>query len=139
MSTIVADNLTGKTTAGNVTVTSEGGAATFQLQKGLAKAWVRVDSYNDSPAAIESSFVTSSITDNGTGDVSVTFSNAFSDSLYPYAGMDGNSCFGGTKENRLQSPTAGVTTTSFGLVTRSDTGITVDSSKTSAVFHGDLA
>jgi len=139
MSTIVADNLTGKTAAGNVTITSEGGSATFQLQKGLAKAWVRVDSYNDSPAAIESSFGASSISDSGTGDFTITFSNAFSDSLYPYAGMDSNSCFVGTKENRLQSPTAGVTTTSFGCVVRSDSGVTVDSSKTSAVFHGDLA
>jgi hypothetical protein len=40
MSTILVDNLTGKTSAGDITVTSEGGAATMQLQQGLAKAWV---------------------------------------------------------------------------------------------------
>ncbi len=37
MSTVIADNLTGKTSAGDITVTSEGGAATMQLQQGLAK------------------------------------------------------------------------------------------------------
>jgi hypothetical protein len=37
MSTILVDNLTGKTSAGDITVTSEGGAATMQLQQGLAK------------------------------------------------------------------------------------------------------
>ena len=40
MSEIKVDTLTGKTTAGDITVTSEGGAATMQLQQGLAKAWV---------------------------------------------------------------------------------------------------
>ena len=39
MSTVITDNLTGKTAAGNVTITSEGGSATMQLQQGLAKAW----------------------------------------------------------------------------------------------------
>ena len=39
MSTVITDNLTGKTSAGNVTITSEGGSATMQLQQGVAKAW----------------------------------------------------------------------------------------------------
>ncbi len=128
MSTLKADTIQ----------STSGGAATLTKQH-ASKAWVRVDSHNDSPAAIEASFSTSSITDNGTGDVTVTFSSTFSDSLYPYSGMEANSCFVSTKENRLQSPTAGVTTTTFGLVTRSDSGVAVDSSKTSVVFHGDLA
>ena len=122
------------------TIADKAGTGPVALTKQHAsKAWVRVDSYNDSPAAIEASFSTSSITDNGTGDVTVTFSSTFSDSLYPYAGMDSNSCFVGTKENRLQSPTAGVTTTTFGFKTLSDSGVAVDSSKTSVTFHGDLA
>ena len=37
MSEIKVDTLTGKTSAGDITVTSEGGAATMQLQQGLAK------------------------------------------------------------------------------------------------------
>jgi len=35
MSTILVDNLTGKTSAGSITVTSEGGAATQSLQQEL--------------------------------------------------------------------------------------------------------
>jgi hypothetical protein len=138
-SILKVDEMQGVTSAGDITITSEGGAATMQLQQGLAKAWARVDSYNDAPAAIESNLAVSSISDSGTGDFTLTFSVAFADSLYSYAGMDANSVFVGTKENRLQSPTAGVTTTTFGCVVRSDSGVTVDSSKTSVVFHGDLA
>ena len=37
MSTVITDNLTGKTSAGDVTITSEGGSATMQLQQGVAK------------------------------------------------------------------------------------------------------
>ena len=37
MSEIKVDTLTGKTSAGDITVTSEGGAATQSLQQGLAK------------------------------------------------------------------------------------------------------
>ena len=53
MSTIVADNLTGKTTAGSVTVTSEGGAATQSLQQGLAKVWVNINGSSGTPTAVE--------------------------------------------------------------------------------------
>jgi hypothetical protein len=38
MSTILVDNLTGKTTAGDITVTSEGGAAT---RKVCSRGWRR--------------------------------------------------------------------------------------------------
>ena len=43
MSEIKVDTLTGKTSAGDITVTSEGGAATMQLQQGLAKVWQNLD------------------------------------------------------------------------------------------------
>ena len=64
MSTIKADNLTGKTTAGDVTVTSEGGAATFQLQQGLVKQW---HYFNHATTTVNDSFNVSSITDVTTG------------------------------------------------------------------------
>ena len=37
MSEIITNKLTGKTAAGDVDITSEGGAVTMQLQQGLAK------------------------------------------------------------------------------------------------------
>ena len=72
MSNILVDNLTGKTTAGNVTVTSEHGAATMQLQQGLCKAWCFLDGYD---AAIHDSFNVSHETDEGTGAHQVSFTS----------------------------------------------------------------
>ena len=91
MSTVIADNLTGKTAAGNVTVTSEGGAATFQLQQGLAKAWVRID--GTGTAAIDDSLNCGSLIDNGTGDYSVARVNNMSsaDTYYVIEGQYINS------------------------------------------------
>jgi hypothetical protein len=74
MSTIIADNLTGKTAAGNVTVTSEGGAATFQLQQGLIKTWANYDADAATPT-IEDSFNVASLSDIGLGRVDVNYSN----------------------------------------------------------------
>lgn len=75
MSTIIADNLTGKTAAGNVTVTSEGGATTFQLQQGLAKFWSR---FNPATNAVFDSLNQSSRTDLGTGVSRSAFTSSMS-------------------------------------------------------------
>ena len=91
MSTVIADNLTGKTSAGDITVTSEGGAATMQLQQGLAKAWVRID--GTGTAAIDDSLNCGSLIDNGTGDYSVARVNNMSsaDTYYVIEGQYINS------------------------------------------------
>ncbi len=65
MSEIITDKLTGKTAAGNVTITSEGGAATMQLQQGVAKAWVNFN--GTGTIAFRDSFNHSSLTDLTTG------------------------------------------------------------------------
>ena len=75
MSSILVDNLTGKTTAGNVTVTSEGGAATMHMQQGLCKAWVRYDATNTD--SINDSLNISSVSDgSGAGKQGITLSSA---------------------------------------------------------------
>ena len=74
MSSILVDNLTGKTTAGNVTVTSEGGAATMHMQQGLAKMWCRVTYSGGTPIDSDSLNV-SSLDDDGTGDVDYNFAS----------------------------------------------------------------
>ena len=88
MSEIKVDTLTGKTSAGNVTVTSEGGAATFQLQQGLVKAWAKGSFYD---TTLDDSFSMSSVTDNGTGDSTFTVSNAFNNANYAVAMTRGRS------------------------------------------------
>jgi hypothetical protein len=80
MSTILVDNLTGKTSAGSITVTSEGGAATQSLQQGLAKVWVMFQ--GTGTVAVDDSHNTSSISDVGTGQYTVNFSNNMNSATY---------------------------------------------------------
>lgn len=92
MSTIIADNLTGKTSAGSITVTSEGGAATMQLQQGLAKFFVHM---NASAASTQNSLNQSSLTDNGTGDFSHAFVNSMDNVYYTPTGHSYYNASGG--------------------------------------------
>jgi len=78
MSEIKVDNLNGKTSAGDITVTSEGGAATQSLQQGLAKAWVNATS----SAVLQDSNNIASGTDNGTGDYTFALTNNMNNSTY---------------------------------------------------------
>lgn len=79
MSTIIADNLTGKTSAGSITVTSEGGAATQSLQQGLAKSCAEIGAGGGS---LPDSFNISSLDDDGTGQYGLNFTNNMSNSNY---------------------------------------------------------
>ena len=79
MSSILVDNLTGKTTAGNVTVTSEGGAVTMHMQQGLAKAWAHIAAGG---ASLPDSFNFSSIDDDGTGQYGLNYTNSMGSALY---------------------------------------------------------
>ena len=75
-SILKVDELQGITSAGDITVTSEGGAATMQLQQGLAKAKVSYDGNNNT---IRSSFNTSSVADTSSGRYYWNNSSAFTD------------------------------------------------------------
>lgn len=70
MSEIITNKLTGKTSAGDVTITS--GASTMKLQKGICTGWTNYDAYGSSQ---KGSFNQSSLTDNGNGDFTMTFTN----------------------------------------------------------------
>ena len=80
MSEIKTDKLTGLGTAGDITVTSEGGSATMQLQQGLAKWWVNVQQENS--FVVHNSFNISSTSDDGTAKSTVTFVNNMNDNVY---------------------------------------------------------
>tara|TARA_R100001510_G_scaffold54544_1_gene57377 strand:- start:416 stop:841 length:426 start_codon:yes stop_codon:yes gene_type:complete len=88
MSSILVDNLTGKTTAGNVTVTSEGGAATMHMQQGLCKTWINFN--GTGTIATRDSFNVSGVTDNGTGDFSVNYANNMGNDDYAFGGHTPN-------------------------------------------------
>jgi len=74
MSEMIVNKLTGKTSAGDIDVVSEGGNVTMQLQQGLAKAWVNF--VGTGTVSINNSLNVASLTDNGTGDYSVSFSSS---------------------------------------------------------------
>ena len=85
MSEIKTDKLTGGATAGDVTITSEGGSATMQLQQGLLKMWS--NSEISGTASILDSFNQSSITDTGTGKMKYGISNNMGNINYAPSGM----------------------------------------------------
>jgi hypothetical protein len=70
--------------AGN-TVTGEG-SATTSLQQGLAKSWVNFDG-TASGAAARDSFNLSSMTDDGTGAYTITFSSSLANANFCVGGM----------------------------------------------------
>jgi hypothetical protein len=101
MSEIKVDALTGKTSAGNITVTV-GATATQSLHDGVLKAWVGADT----AAVQQQSLNFSSSSDNGTGSYTHTLTNAASQDLKD-SGLQ-VSAGGGTRFARYAS---GATTT----------------------------
>ena len=79
-SILKVDDLRGNTAAGNITITSEGGAATMQLQTGVVKAWV--GGMNHTSQNFEDSFNASSYTDPGVGRGQITLTNNMNNATY---------------------------------------------------------
>ena len=131
MSTILVDTLTGKTSAGNITVTSEGGAATMQLQQGLVKTWVNFN--GTGTIAARDSFGVSTLADNGTGIYSVGFVSAMSNSDYAMSGVSGGN------EGRMLSPKGTYSTTTVQFYSNAFDGSAADNSIICINIHGDLA
>ena len=82
MSTLLLNTLTGKTSAGSIVVTGEGGSETTNLQQGLAKA----RGQHAAGTLQTGSLNHSSITDNGVGIFTHNFTNSFSNILYSHVG-----------------------------------------------------
>ena len=73
MSTLLLNTLTGKTSAGSIDVTGEGGSTTTNLQQGVAKAWAFADHKTDN--AIDNGFNAASLTDDNTGESTLNITN----------------------------------------------------------------
>mgnify|MGYP003139973200 CR=1 FL=1 len=123
---------------GEAGVTASGSTGlTTNLQQGLAKQWISLN--GDGTAAIIDSFNTTSITDNGTGEYSVTIANDMSNANYSLAGIagDGTSSF-----NRGLSTGYGTapTSTLYTLIgITSSSGSRTDCAYVSCQLNGDLA
>ena len=123
--------------ANNAVTVSEGGNATTNTVQGLAKWWVR---HND--GSIGDSFNNASITDNGTGDFSHTFTNDFNN----------NYCVTGLAENNnsrtakvtFNTPNAETQNALLRYITGYESGTNgestaLDCNNTNVMIHGDLA
>ena len=77
-SILKVDEMQGVTSAGNITITSEGGSATMQLQQGLCKAWFEMGS----DFALDDSLNIASMTDDGTGLYTYTYTNNTANTNY---------------------------------------------------------
>jgi hypothetical protein len=137
MSEIKADALTGKTAAGNVTVTSEGGAVTFQLQQGLAKAWVNFD--GTGTVAARDSLNFSGLTDNGAGDYTVTISNAMGNTDYSCGGSSQQNVAGTRGDFVVGLHSTAQTTTTRRLSAVDSGGTATDALVVNLQIFGDLA
>ena len=82
-SQLKVDTITGVTTAGSVAVTGEGNSTTTNLQQGLAKLWHQTNASSGTPAT-QDSLNRSGLTDNGTGDYTVSFTNNMNNNEYSF-------------------------------------------------------
>ena len=147
-SILKVDELRGIASAGDITVTSEGGAATMQLQQGLAKAWVNFR--GSGTLLVRDSLSIASVTDGGTGNFTPNFSSAFNNTDYIGYGTPagelnhprGNKGIGigmssnGTINN--QTTTALRMYSNYGATSTSNGGAD-DTQAGFVVFFGDLA
>ena len=78
-SILKVDELRGIASAGDITITSEGGSATMQLQQGVCKAWCFLDGYD---ATIHDSLNISHQTDEGSGAHQVSFTSNMSNATF---------------------------------------------------------
>lgn len=97
---------------------------------GAAKAWVNFD--GTGTVAIRDSFNVDSITDNGTGDFTVNFTEALGDANYSVSGSAGNSGAG----NRMVSAIT-YATDSCRINTYDATNIIRDNEFVSVTIHGN--
>ena len=141
-SILKVDELQGITSAGDITVTSEGGAATQSLQQGLAKAWNFFDG-TAGTIAYADSFNCSTFQDLGVGSYAYSLTNSMSNSNFSFVGTQvpaqGNfGLLSGTETSGTYARTTSYSGRFFGSNAASiNSG--ADAYSISTTIHGDLA
>jgi len=135
MSEIITDKLTGKTSAGDVTITSEGGSATMQLQQGVAKAWVN----HSEGTTVRDSFNIASITDDGTGKYTANYTNAMSNGDYTMSGCTEGTGSSNNGNLGVKNDNTALTTTNVAHIIINNSNNSADRDPTLVIVHGDLA
>jgi hypothetical protein len=134
-SILKVDDLRGNTSAGNITITSEGGAATMQLQQGVAKAWMNLN--GTGTIATRDTLNISSVTDNGTGDYTPNLSSSMSNANYSIGSTQGGAS--AVDVVKVLNSSTAQTASLFRLLSLSNGFSTVDSNYLYASVHGDMA
>ena len=132
-SKLSVDTIQGVSQAGNITIQGEGTAET-NLQQGLAKFWVNFD--GTGTIAARDSFNLSSLTDNGTGDYTATFTNAMGNANHAPQGVGQNSA--STNFGLMYNPFSVATGNTQMKYVNNDANAR-DSAKNHVFTNGDLA
>tara|TARA_R110000772_G_scaffold4224_1_gene14819 strand:+ start:44 stop:487 length:444 start_codon:yes stop_codon:yes gene_type:complete len=120
------------------TYVSDGGAVTQNTVQGIAKAWCRWEM--SGTAAIENSFNITSLTDDGTGQSTLTIANDFSDIKYSATIGVGEIAGGGNRQLGIRG--SGGKTLTAGTISffHMDLGSNAqDIDLNNVTLHGDLA
>lgn len=102
---------------------------TTYVTNGSAKAWANLN--GTGTVALRDSFNVTSVTDNGSGDYTYSFSNAMNNANYSYSvtGDSGEACIFGSA----------IATTSSRVLLATSAGAAQDKTHTAMSIHGDLA
>ena len=132
---VKTDKITGKTTAGSITVQGEG-TATTNLQQGLCKVWVQMQT--ESGHIIEDSLNVTSLTDPGAGKTTVNINNNMANGSYSWAtGVCNGGGFNDTSTINVDN-TELPTTSVFKFYAFMNSGLN-DAKLACVNIHGDLA
>ena len=147
MSEVKVDNLTGKTTANDITVTV-GATATMSMEQGLCKTWIKyTDHIGDGAGlAIADDLNVSTVADTGSGQVTVNFVNNMTSINFCYhvTAMDmgsralGHSGYLGDDTSTHISTSKLLVQTAYANNTNGGVGF-IDSDLAMVTIHGDLA
>lgn len=127
MSTLKTSNI--QDTSGNNNSTPE------EISQGRAKAWVNFN--GTGTVAIRDSFNVSSITDNGTGDYTITFANAMANVNYSFHGTASQAGTGNNGQTLSILASTAPTTTTVQFRTQQDNVGVTDSEYVCIVVFGD--
>ena len=129
MSTLRTNALEGVDAKNSITIVAgAGNITTTNIEQGLAKVWVQFDG-QASGAASRDSLNVGSMTDNGTGNYTVNFSNNMSNDDYASAGIG----------NTMSITSEAVTTSTINLLSANSSGSLADVTIMATSILGDLA
>ena len=109
---------------------SDGGAVTQNLVQALPKVWI---CFNQDTPAIRDSFNVGSVTDSGTGDYNVNFSNNMNNT--DYCGV----CTGQAENTNNDNTHYFTHSTNLARRLDYDSGVNRDLANSNTLFAGDLA